>query len=152
MIRVLIATIIVATVANGQASKLAPEQRQAILDYPLSMQRANQLIPAMEAMTKHVASLPDFKDRMAKSAAMTSAERVAQMERDPEALAILKRNHLTARDYLVGVPALRMAILAAQGMKSDAIVASPANVDFARANLAQLKPRLAAADGMVAAK
>jgi hypothetical protein len=32
------------------------------------------------------------------------------------------------------------------------IVASPANVQFAKANLAELKPKMSAADGMVSAK
>ena len=62
--------------------------------------------------------------------------------------AILKQNSLTARDYLIGVPTLRMALMAAQGATSPNIVASPANVAFAKANLAQLKPKMDAADGI----
>ena len=61
---------------------------------------------------------------------------------------LLKQNSLTARDYLVGVPALRMALIAAQGATAPNIVASPANVTFAKANLAQLKPKMDAADGI----
>ncbi len=80
---------------------------------------------------------------------MTPAERLAQIEKDPAAMAILKQNGLTAREYLVGVPALRMALMAAQGAtNSPNIVASPANVAFAKANLAQLKPKMDAADGV----
>jgi hypothetical protein len=40
-----------------------------------------------------------------------------------------------------------MALMAAQGATTPNIVASPANVAFAKANLAQLKPRMDAADG-----
>ena len=100
-------------------------------------------------MTQYVVSLPDFQDRMAKSMKMTSAERRTQLENDPKAMAILKQNSLTSQEYLVGVPALRMALMAAQGHAGDPnIIASPANVAFAKANLAQLKPKMDAADGI----
>ena len=55
---------------NAQLPQISPEQRQAILDYQLTMQRANQLIPAMEAMSKYLLSLPDFQDRLKKSMKM----------------------------------------------------------------------------------
>jgi hypothetical protein len=134
--------------ASGQASKTSPEARQEILNYQLTLPRANQLITAMEAMTKYVVSLPDFQDRVRKSMTMTPAERLAEIEKDPKAMAILKQNGLTAKEYLVGVPALRMALMIAQGVPSNSnIIASPANVAFAKANLAQLKPKMDAADG-----
>jgi hypothetical protein len=136
-------------VAGGQASRMSPEERQAILEYQLTMPRANQLLAAMQAMTAYLVSLPDFQERMAKSQKMTPAERLAQVEHDPKAAAILKQNGLTARDYLVGVPALRMALMAAQGAGGlPSIVASPANVDFAKANLSELKPKMDTADGV----
>jgi hypothetical protein len=114
------------------------------------MPRANSLIAAMEAMTKYLVSLPDFQERMVKSMKASPAERRAQMENDPKAAAILKENGLTAQDYLVGVPALRMALMVAQGLPAGpTVVASPANVAFAKANLAQLKPKMDAADGLV---
>jgi hypothetical protein len=133
----------------GQGPTLTPEQRQAILGYELTLPRANQLITAMDAMTKYVVSLPDYKDRVVKSMKMTPAERLAQMEQDPKVMAILKQNGLTPREYLVGVPALRMALVAAQGGAGSAgMVASPANLAFAKANLSQLKPKMDAADGL----
>lgn len=142
--------LVSAALGWGQTS---PEQRQAILDYPLTIERANQLIPALEAMTKYVASLPDYLERVRKSMKMTPAERLAQVESDPKAMAILKQNGLTARDYLVGVPALRMALMLAQGMPATpATVASPANVAFAKAHLAELKPKMDAADGIPSRK
>jgi len=107
----------------------------------------------MTAMTKHLVSLPNYQDVLAKSMKMTSAERRAQLEKDPEAMAILKQNGLTSQDYLVGVPALRMALMAAQNLGSSPnVIASPANVAFAKANLAQLKPKMDAADGIAGRK
>ena len=134
--------------AVAQAGQLSPQARQAILDYELTLSRAEHLITAMQEMTKYLVSLPDYQDRMRKSMTMTPAERAAQMEKDPKAAAILKENSLTGRDYLVGVPALRMALLTAQGGAAPNIVASPANLAFAKANLAQLKPKMDAADGL----
>jgi hypothetical protein len=133
----------------GAPSQTTAQDRQAILDYQLTLPRAEHLITAMTAMTKHLVSMPDFQDRLAKSLKMTAGERRAALEKDPAAMAILKENDLSAQDYLVGVPALRMALLAAQGLgNSTNVVASPSNVAFAKANLAQLKPKMDAADGL----
>jgi hypothetical protein len=145
--------LVCVALVSGQTTQSSPETRQAILDYKLTLQRANQLIPALEAMTKYVVSLPDFQDRLRKSMKMTPAERLGQIENDPRAMAILKQNGLTARDYLVGVPALRMALMGAQGMPTGPnISASPANVAFAKAHMAELKPRMDAADGIPSRK
>ncbi len=135
-------------VARAQGRGLTPEARQAILAYPLTLPRANQLIAAMQEMTQYVVSLPDFQDRMARSMKMTPAERRAQIEKDPKAMAILKAHGLSIEDYVVGVPALRMALLAAQGTPASAAPASPANLAFAKANLSELKPKMDAADGI----
>lgn len=132
--------------AAAQTGQLSPEARQAILNYELTLPRAEHLITAMQEMTKYLVSLPDYQERMRKTATMTPAERAAQMEKDPKAAAILKEHSLTARDYLVGVPALRMALLAAQGAGAANIIASPANLAFAKTNLAQLKPKMDAVD------
>src|SRR5713101_1678189 len=123
--------------ASEQASKTSPEARQEILNYQLTLPRANQLITAMEAMTRYVVSLPDFQDRVRKSMTMTPAEQLAQVEKDPKAMAILKQNGL----------------MAAQGMPAGPnIMASPANVAFAKAHLAELKPKMDAAEGIPSRK
>ena len=140
--------VLCAAAYPAQAQNLSPQQRQAILDYQLTLPGAEHLITAMRAMTTYLISLPDYQERMRKSATMTGAERIASLESDPRAAAILKQNSLTARDYLIGVPALRMALMAAQGATAPNIVASPANVAFAKANLTQLKPKMDAADGI----
>jgi len=138
---------------SGQPAQMPADQRQAILDYQLTLPRANQLITAMDAMTKYVVSLPNFQDRVRKSMTMTPAERLAQIENDPKAMAIVKENGLTAREYLIGVPTLRMALLAAQGGPLGArAIASPANIAFAKAHLAELKPKMNAAEGIPSRK
>ena len=131
--------------ALGQA-RLTPEARQEILDYKLTMQRANQLIAALPEMTRFVVSLsPEARAQAAKA---TPAERLANTANNPTSAAILKRNGLTAKEYLVGVPALRMALMIAEGIQTPDIVASPANVAFVKANFADLEPRWAAANGV----
>jgi len=61
------------------AQNLSPQQRQAILDYQLTLTGAEHLITAMEAMTKYLVSLADYQERMRKSATMTAADRIAQL-------------------------------------------------------------------------
>jgi len=130
----------------GQASRTTPEARQAILDYPLTLQRANQLIAALPEMTKYVASLSP--EALKRAAARTPAEQLTAMEKEPKVAAILKQNGLTAKDYVTGVPALRMALWLAEGLPAGPTVfASPANLAFAKANLAQLRPKWEAVDG-----
>jgi len=72
--------------ASGQATKTAQE-RQDILDNPLTLQRANQLIAALPQMTQYVLTLPP--DVPAKSAKKTRAERIDSLEKDPKGVAIL---------------------------------------------------------------
>jgi hypothetical protein len=131
--------------AFGQAG-VTPDARQEILDYKLTMQRANQLMAALPEMSKFVMSLSP--DARAKAAKATPAERIANTANNPTSAAILKRNGLTATEYLVGVPALRMAIMIAEGIQAPNIFASPANVAFVKANLAMLEPKWAAANGL----
>ena len=55
---------------------------------------------------------------------------------------ICKRKGLTAKDYIVGVRALRRALWLAEGMQeSPDVFASPANLALATANLAELRPK-----------
>jgi hypothetical protein len=135
--------------AGAQRDHLTPEERQAILDYQLTLPRASSLITAMQAMSTYVASLPNQQERMKKYATMTPAERLALVEKDPKSAAILRENGLTAREYLAGVPALRMALYLSQGSPPlPNLIASPANIAFAKTNYAELKSKLDAADGI----
>jgi hypothetical protein len=144
----LLLLVTLGSVHTAAAQSLTPEQRDAILGYSLTLDRANHLIAAMTSVTQYLVSLPDYQERLVRSAKLPAAERAAQMEKDPKISSILKENGLTARDYLVGVPTLRMALLVAQGLASPNIVASAANAAFAKANLAQLKPKMDQADGL----
>jgi hypothetical protein len=135
-------------VGYGQTS---PEQRQAILGFKLTRPMADKLLAALPEMTRYVVAKPNFKELAAQAAKQTPAERLAAVEKDAGAMAILNKHGLSAREYLVGVPTLRMAILKAQagdGPGSDRMIASPENVAFAKANLADLKPKLDAVDSM----
>jgi hypothetical protein len=90
--------------------------------------------------------MPDYRERVQKIARMSTADRVEQMQKDSKAMAILKDNGLTAAEYMTGVPALRMAVLAAQGQTGNTVIASPSNLAFAKTHLADLKKKLEAAD------
>jgi len=148
-ITVLLVALSIGSVRSASAQGgLTQAQRDAILGYSLTLDRANHLIAAMSGISQYLVSQPDYKERLAQSAKLSPAEQAARMEKDPKISGILKDNGLTARDYIVGVPTLRMALLAAQGLNSPNIVASPANVAFAKANLAELKPKMDTADGL----
>ena len=140
-------TLVVSSPIHAQTPNLSEQDRQAILSFPLTLQRANDLIAALSEMTVYVASRPDVADVVARSMKMTRTELIAQMERDPKAVAIAMKHGLSARDYNYGVPALRMALLAAQGLTGPNVISSPANVAFAKANFGELKPKMDAADG-----
>jgi len=128
--------------ATAQTS-LTPGQRQAILDYQLTMSKANTLASAMEALTKYVASLPNSQERGLSLATIIFFKLPATTEKDAKAMAILTQNGLTARDYLIGTNAFVMAYtIAVTGASNTYIFASPANIAFAKANLAQLKPKM----------
>ena len=144
---------VVVTLAVAPALAQSPpsvEERQAILAYKLTKPLADKLLAALPEMTRYVVAKPNLQETLARWAKQSLTERIAQTEADPGAMAILKTRGLTAREYLVGVPALRMAIRRAQSGNapgSDAFIASAENLAFARANLAELKPKLDAADG-----
>jgi hypothetical protein len=144
---------VVVTLAVAPALAQSPpsaEERQAILAYKLTKPLADKLLAALPEMTRYVVAKPNLQETLARWAKQSLTERIAQTEADPGAMAILKKRGLTAREYLVGVPALRMAIRHAQSGNtpgSDAFIASAENLAFARANLAELKPKLDAADG-----
>jgi hypothetical protein len=153
---VVLATLCVTQVDAAEtqpAETASSHQRQDILEYQLTLPRANALISALQSMTQYFLSLPDFQDRVTKSMHMTPAQQRAQMENDATAMAILKQNGLTAEEYVVGVPTLRMALMAAQNPSaSQYVTASPSNVAFAKAHLVELKPKMDAADGVARPK
>src|SRR5713101_553028 len=105
--------------ATAQTS-LTPAQRQAILDYQLTMPKANSLTSAMESLSKYLASLPNSQERGLRLATMSPTELLALTEKDAKAMGILTQNGLTAREYLVGTSALTMAYtIAATGVNNN---------------------------------
>lgn len=89
---------------------------------------ADKLPATLPEMTRYVVSKPNYQEIVARAAKQTPAERLAAVEADPGSMAILKKHGLSAREYLVGVPTLRMALMKAQagdGPVSDRIVVSP---------------------------
>ena len=126
--------------------------QQEILAYRLTLPKSHSLITATREMTVHIMGQPDFQARIFKLMQMTPADQRAEMEKDTKAMAILKSHNLTTQEYQVGVPALRMALAAAQGMSSSSIIASPTNVAFAKQNLAVLKPRADSVEAMILGK
>jgi hypothetical protein len=134
--------------AQGSGNPL----HQEILAYRLTLPKSHSLITATREMTAHIMGQPDFQVRFLKLMQMTPADQRAEMERDPKAMAILKAHDLTTGEYQVGVPTLRMALAAAQGMSSSTIIASPANVAFAKQHLSVLKPRADSVEAMVLGK
>ena len=140
-------------IAMAAGALLAPAQaddRQAILEYKLTVPLANKLIAALPGITQLFVSRPDWKERMAKTARATLDERAREAEKSPETVELLKKNGLTPREYVVGVVTLRMALIAASRPASSplppSIVVSPENLAFAKAHLAELKPKMDAAD------
>lgn len=133
-------------VASRQAFKMSSDEHQATLDYQLTMPGAKQLMSTYSQMARYFADLPAEIRRARTRAAMgkhpTLTEAITQLEKDPERMAICKRGGLTANDFTVGVRALRMALWLAEGMQaSPDVFASPENLAFANANLAQLQPK-----------
>jgi len=59
--------VLFVNLTNAWSQNLSDERRKAILEFSLTMDRANHLIPAMVDMTKYVVSLPDYAERARKS-------------------------------------------------------------------------------------
>jgi hypothetical protein len=138
--------ILAAVLALAQPPAISPEARKEILGYQLTIQRADRLISVLPPMTKFFMSQP--QQVLATWSTLTPAKKVANLANSPEAMAILKPYQLTAKDYVVGVPALRLAVWRAEGIPESATVfASAANLALVKANFAQLKARWEAVDG-----
>ena len=123
--------------------------REEILAYKLTLPKAHSLISATRDMSRYAMSLPDFQQRAVKMMTMTTAQQQAEMEADANLVKILKDQGLTAKEYMVGGPALRMAMLIAEGNASPNLYASPENLAFARKNMAVLKPRADSVEAMM---
>jgi len=139
------------TQATASAQTPAPSNtnREEILAYKLTLPKAHSLISATRDMTKYAMGLPDFQQRAVKMMTMTSAQQQAELEADPNAVKIFKDHGLTTKEYMVGGPALRMAMLMAEGSTNPNLYASPANLAFAKQNMSVLKPRADSVEAMM---
>ena len=151
-LRVAAAILVVLLTAPIALSSSQDDQKE-ILGYKLSTPVANKLLSALPEMNKHLISLPNWQSRVARSMNQSLGEITRDTEQDPKAMVILKKNGLTAKEYVVGIPALRMALMAVSLQPADAkklgIAASPENIAFAKANSKELKSKLDAADGLL---
>ena len=137
--------------ASGQkpatTSAMSPDVRKEILAFELNMPRADHLISALPLMSRFFMS--QSPEILAAWGKLSVAKKIANLEKSPQAMANLKPYGLSAKEYIVGVPALRMAMWRAEGVpEGPKVFASPANLAFAKANLAQLKPKWEAVDGV----
>ena len=137
------------TVSAQSPAPGANAHREEILAYKLTLPKAHSLISATRDMTRYAMGLPDFQQRAVKMMTMTTAQQQAEMEADANAVKILKEHGLTAKEYMVGGPALRMAMLITEGSTNANLFASPANLAFARQNMAVLKPRADSVEAMM---
>jgi hypothetical protein len=147
----LIVVVACALLAAGQPTRpgQSPAEQQEVLAYKLTMPVADKLLATLNALNQYVLSKPDWMTWVQQSMRGTRDDQVRQLEQDPKALAIIKQNGLTAREYAVGVVALRGAVSKARdpnGAMGRVSVASAENVAFATANLKDLDARLTKAD------
>src|SRR5262245_15093906 len=132
------AAIVAAFLLVSLARSSSLDDQKEIIAYKLSTPVANKLLTALPEMNRYLISLPNWQARIARSMNQSLGEITRDTEQDPKAMVILKKNGLTAKEYVVGIPALRMALMAVSLQPADAkklgISASPENVAFAKAN------------------
>lgn len=140
------------TFAAAQAPRragMSPAEQQEVLDFKLTLPLANSLLAALPEMTRYVMGRPDWTAYVQKSMQQNRDEQVRTLEADPKAAAIIRKHGLSARQYVVGVIAVRGAVLKAQNPDSPVaknIPVSAENLALAKANLGALGPKLAEAD------
>ncbi len=138
--------LLAGTLATAQSPPVSPEVRKEILAYQLNMPLADRLISVLPLMTRFFMAQPPKV--LASWATQTPAGKITSLKRNSQVMAILKPYQLTARDYVVGVPALRLAVWRAEGVpEGPKVFTSSANLAFAKSHFAQLKPKWEAVDG-----
>lgn len=121
--------------AQVTGSGFPPETAAAVKAVVLTAPKSMSLIKAMEELNAYVMGSPEAARALAASLQKPFDERVAMMAADPKAAAILKSHGFTAKDYSVGLLALRAAAWASGGGRGGlADLASPANITLFKAN------------------
>ncbi|MBI5018427.1 MAG: hypothetical protein HZB55_23440 [Deltaproteobacteria bacterium] len=125
--------------APAAAETFSPAMTKAIQGFKLDTAGANAIIKTQGELSQHVMKNPEAMKSLATTMKAPLEERIALLGKDPAQSAVLKANGLGARDYSVGLIALRAAAWAVQGRSGPLTgLASPANIGFLKANPAIL--------------
>lgn len=117
------------------AQNLPADVQQAVKDYRLDLAKANRFTDAMAELTAYTLKQPDWQKKVMERMKLPFDQQMKAMAAEPGTAAILKKHGLEAREYSIGLFALRAAIYSAKGTNIGiANLASPANVSFAKAN------------------
>lgn len=136
---ILSACLMAAILIPAAAQSLPPEVKQAVQNYKLDVAKANRICDALADLTANMLKDPKWQQKLMASMKLPFDQQLKQMESDPASAAILKKNGLDARDYTIGLFALRGAVFSLKGMNVEiAKLTSPANIALVKANPALL--------------
>lgn len=120
---------------TAPAQNLPPDVQQAVKDYKLDLAKSNRLTDAMAELTAYTLKQPDWTKKMVERMKLPFDQQMKQMAAEPGSAAILKKHGFEARDYSVGLLALRAAVYSTKGMNIGITnLASPANLALVKAN------------------
>lgn len=110
------ALILLAAGANAQGRKSSDDADQKELyNYVLTMDKLQKMASATKDLEALAKQHPELKDT---GSANTLSETVAKIQKYPEAVAVIKKNGLTPREYMVGFMTLVQASMAVGFKKS----------------------------------
>jgi hypothetical protein len=109
--------ILLAAGANAQSKKSSggDASQKELYNYVLTMDKIQKMANATRDLEALAKQHPDLKDT---GSANSLNESVAKIEKYPEAVAAIKKNGLTTREYLVGFMTLLQATMAVGFKKS----------------------------------
>ena len=126
---------VAAAAVQSRKAQDSPDQKE-FYNYVLTMDKVQKLGNATKDLTELLARHPEMQSG---SSDYNLDQITQQMQKYPEAVAILKKNGLTPREYVVGTKTLIQASMAV-GLKKDGTykeyppellkVVSPANLAF----------------------
>lgn len=134
-----ICTILLAGPAGAQNTGLnaSPATIATIKATTLDASKATTIVKTMEEISAATMSHPESLQAVAASMKKPLEERIAMMDGDATVKKILQANNIGAKDYTVGLLALRAAIWAQGGQRGGlADLANPANVTMLNGNKA----------------
>ncbi len=129
---------IAAAAASGQ--DFTPAMKKAILDFRLDTKNSKAIIACQTQLSRLMLGSPERMKQFGTTMKKPLEDQIAIMEKDGEAAAILKANRLGAREYTVGLVALRAAAWSVRGKPGPLKgLESSKNVAFLKANPAILE-------------